>query len=259
LDRGALVALGLAVGVAVVARDAGACMCVRHTALLLAPNRENDAPLNTRVRVDIIRYRLFEIAGARLSLRAVGGAEVATTMRGPLPAKGLSTIAELVPRAPLEPRTRYEVAFVVPGQVPEALVFGMFTTGTTSDTTPPVLDTMGSFTVGGLPPPPNQSVIVTSSCGGDTPHVVIEGVASHDPARPGAQLLYGAWIGTDTTRPPDGIFPANDGRLVVGAASTCELDFDFPKVKSTMLSIAAIDEAGNASAPRKLKIDLVHP
>lgn len=261
--------LALAVALAVVgARDATACTCVRTAAVnVIGPNKVDDAPLNSRVRIELSAMLLDTSAGERLLLRQHGGPEVPTTTLGPLPLSRIPALVELRPRAELLPSTRYEVVLTRPGRRPSAWVLATFETGTKSDVTAPELEPLGNVSVGGLPPPPpppgKPSIVASSSCGGDTPHVVIDKVEAHDPKRAGAQMVYGVWLGDpmtgkmDLMQPPAGIFVAQpDGRLVIGASDSCMMDFPFPKAASVLLGIAALDEAGNASKPRTLRVAL---
>jgi hypothetical protein len=239
-------------------------MCMRSPVRILTPNGTREVPLNARVRAEVGNQQVDFSKGARIVLRVPGGAEVPVTSRGPLPDKGISGVVELVPRALLAAGTQYEVALIVPTAYPTTTVFGTFRTGTATDTRKPELDPLAAVSVQGVKKPapsPGGFVVITSSCGGDTPHVIIDAVASRDPQRPEAQLLYGVWLGDaagriDVTTPPTGIFEPQEGKLVIGAASICHMDFPFPKAAFAWMGIAAVDEAGNPSAPRRLRIDL---
>lgn len=261
----------LAVGLATISDDAEACMCIREPIRMLTPRGQDDAPLNTRVRFNITLHWLNPAEGHRFVLReSATGVEVPTTMRGPFPPRagaGTEGIVELLPKAStLAPATRYEVALIKPKEHPSTTVFGTFRTGNLVDKTAPAMDPITKFQVGGVSHQLPSGVIVVSSCGGDTPHVMIDRVASRDPARPNAQLLYAVWLGDsttgriDSTKPPTGIFEARDGSLTIGAANLCQMDFPFPQnVPFVWLGVSAVDEAGNASAPQMLKVVLSHP
>jgi hypothetical protein len=234
-------------------REAGACSCAGPKLTLLSPERVDDAPLNARVRVEApVRQGG---ASGKIVLRAVGGAAIAATARSFSPG-GAVEITELVPQAPLAASTRYEVALVDPEQYPSTIVFGTFRTGTATDTKAPRLDRVGAASAHRSKRPGG------GSCQVPGPWVVIEGVGASDPGRAGAQLAFGVWLGdasggVDASKPPTAIVTAFRGALHVGRTSLCDpRDFPLPKGKSVWLGVAAIDEAGNASAVRRVRVDL---
>lgn len=259
--------------VALTARDAPACVCARFkSVVVLAPNRLDETPRNTRVRLELSPNYVEGSSARRVVLRATGSGTIVPTLEyGPTPKEGVSAVMELAPRTLLEPRTRYEVAVLSPkvGAYPSTQVVTTFVTGTTIDTVPPELDPLGKVTVGGLPKSKSIGVaggvvvIVDDSCGGDTPHVAIDRVSARDPERPNARLVYGVWLGDrktgkiDYARPPTGIFLAGDsGSLVIGARDSCAMEFPFPDAPSATLGVAALDEAGNQSKPQTLSVAL---
>jgi hypothetical protein len=246
--------LVLVVTIAVMERDAGACSCMSPAAVLLTPDRGDDVPLNARVRVEVP-------ASGALSpvvLRVHKGAEVPATTRSAT--GGFYRSVELTPKKPLEPKTRYEVAYVDSDRHPSTIVFGTFTTGTTTDTAAPRIDAMGSATphrVGAVSP---GGVIVLSSCSTSDPWIVIDGVSASD--RAGAQLAFGVWRAdpngvVDDSKPPAATLLAHDGTLTLGRISTCDPHtFALPDKGVVVLGIAAIDEAGNKSATKRLRVDM---
>lgn len=232
--------------------EAGACSCVGAQATLLTPDRVDDAPLNTRVRVEMPSVYT---TGARLVLRAVGSdADVPTASRTMTP--GGLVISELVPQKPLAPETRYMVAFVDPARHPATTVLGTFKTGAAADNAAPQLDPLGATSAHVNP---NAT---GGSCQVPGPWVTIETVRADDPGRKDAQLVFGVWLGDangriDATKPPTNLLRSYDGGLHVGRSSLCDpRSFPFPSSRFAWLGVAALDEAGNASAIRKVKVDL---
>ena len=239
-------------------REAGACSCRGPETALVGPDRVDDVPLNTKVRIET------PVSGAAPSivLRVHGSAtETATSTRTIAPGGWLSLV-ELTPSQPLEPATQYEVATIDPNRFPPVTVLGTFRTGRATDATPPRLDPVGVATafVNNNP--------MGSACQVGGPWVTIEGVHSEDPSRPAAQLVYGVWRGDatgafDTKKPPTAIVSAREGSLHLGQTSLCDpRAFPMPGTPVMWLGIAAIDEAGNVSAVRRVRVDLAgahHP
>src|SRR4051812_31398136 len=97
-----VVLLALIAGAAI-PRDAHACSCREPPPVLLTPDRNDEAPLNTRVRVEV------PMAGdvPDVVLRVHQGDVVPATKRA---TKGawLASV-EIVPKKPLDPKTRYEI------------------------------------------------------------------------------------------------------------------------------------------------------
>ena len=237
-------------------REAGACSCAGPQQALVGPDRVDDAPLNAKIRVDTPSMTRSSGSPLPLVLRVHGGKVIATTSRIITPGGSLSTV-ELSPSAPLLPGTQYEVAAEDPDQVPTATVIGTFRTGGAADTTAPRLDAVGAATALKNPNP------MGSACQIGGPWVTIEGVRAEDPGRPNAQLVYGLWLGdwtgaVDTKKPPTALLArGQDGTLHVGQTSLCDpRGFPFPKAPLMWLGIAAIDEAGNTSAARRVRVDL---
>ena len=92
--------------------------------------------------------------------------------------------------------------------------------------------------------------------------MTIDGIEAVDPTRAKAQLLYGAWVGDasgkiDETKPPASMFALHQGTLVLGRSSGCDPhDFPLPATPFAWIGISAIDEAGNLSAMKKMRVDL---
>ncbi len=236
-------------------RDAAACSCVGPRSSMLTPDRLDDAPLNTKVRIELApRARAAGSAKPKVVLRAHGQAgEVAVTPRS-MPS-GSVEVVELAPNAPLAPSTQYEVAVIEESLHPSTLVVGTFRTGTTADTTPPKVERFGravaykNLTAGG------------GDCSIRGPWIEVSDVAASDPSRPNAQTMWAVWRAKDgkldTKAAPATIVGTFQGTLTIGKRSLCDPhEFSLPKEGSITLAVAAVDEAGNASPPRTVVIDI---
>jgi len=233
-------------------RDAGACSCMSPHAAILTPDRVDDAPLDTKVRLEVPTS--VGPVKPRVVLRAHGGADVAVTTRTSV--NGALDTIELTPSAPLAASTQYEVAVVYDQQHPSTFVLGTFKTGTATDTTPPRIDKLGAVTAqmfGGF----------GSSCSIPGPWIDVETIAASDPSRPKAQLVFGVWRGNaagviDATKPPEAIVRRGYGDgLTIGRRSMCDPhDFALPRAGVVWLGIAAIDEAGNASPMKRVQVNM---
>ncbi len=219
---------------------------------VLTPAKPDGVPTNTRVRVIMPAVGQGH-AFPTLALRAHGGAEVAATSR--IYADIAVSIVELMPSTPLVPGTRYEIAVVDASKHPATTVVSTFVTGTNADVAAPVLDALG--TVGA-----RENVrFGGGNCSIQGPWVTIDGFRVHDPGRNGAELVFGVWGRNaqgvlDTNRPPDMLIPAYRQTLTVGRSSLCDMR-DFPLQGPIVpLAIAVIDEAGNASPPRRFNVDV---
>jgi hypothetical protein len=229
-------------------REAAACSCMGPHTEILSPDRLDDAPLNTRVRIEMPG------PGVAAVLRVHGGAEAPTTSRAI--SAGHYTILELLPKVPLAASSQYEVAMITPNAHPGTHVIATFKTGTTSDTVPPKLDKIGVAAAH------RNSMYGGGSCAIPGPWVDVEGLGAEDPGRPAAQLFFGVWQGDaagriDATKPPATILRAHKGAIRIGAGSLCDpRHYPLPQSGVTWFGIAALDEAGNASPMKKVKVDL---
>ncbi len=236
------------------ARDVGACSCSGPETVLLTPDRVDDAPLDAKVRIEMPLTSPSTPSG--VLLRVHGRATpVAVSMRVIAPG-GWSSFVELTPATALEPDTRYEVATVDPSAVPSTRVFGTFRTGRNKDTTAPRVDAIGSAVAY------RNANAMGGMCTVAGPWVTVDGVVSEDPGRSDAQLLFAVWLGdangnVDTKKPPMSLERAHDRRFAIGQTSLCDPHaFPFPKTAFVWLGIAAIDESGNTSAVRRMRVDL---
>jgi hypothetical protein len=243
----------MAASAAALVRDAGACSCVGPQLRLIAPDRLDDAPRNAHVRLAMPAQP--QKNGSHIVLRAHGSrAEVATTSRSRQ--YGMVTDVELVPNALLAADTQYELATIDPTAHPPETVFGTFRTGSSSDTTAPRLDSTGHAAAKVNPHPSG------GSCGIPGPWVVLEHIRATDPGRADAQLAMAVWLGDasgriDDTRPPSAIEKLAGEGILLGPASMCDpRSFPFPKTRSMWIGLAVLDEAGNRSATKRVRVDL---
>jgi hypothetical protein len=235
-------------------RPLGACSCSAPEIALVAPDRADDAPLDTKVRIEIPASS--PSTPAALILRARGRTAPITVSTRVIAPGGWSSFVELTPSAELEPSTRYEVATVDPNAVPPSRVFGTFRTGRAKDATPPRIDAIG-------PAVAYENTSATgATCAVPGPWVSIDGIVAEDPGRRDAQLVFAVWLGDangalDTKKPPTAFERAHDGRIDIGQTSLCDPHvFPLPKAAFVWLGIAALDETGNASAVRRVRVDL---
>jgi hypothetical protein len=235
-------------------RDVGACSCSGPQTTLLTPDRVDDAPLDAKVRVEL--PVASPSTPSAVLLRVHGRTTPVAVSTRVIAPGGWSSFVELTPTAALEPDTRYEVATVDPNAVPSTRVFGTFRTGRGKDTTAPRLDAMGPAIAY------KNANVMGGMCGVPGPWVIVDGVLSEDPGRRDAQVLFAVWLGDangtiDTKRPPTSLERAHDGHLAIGQTSLCDPHaFPFPKTPFVWLGIAALDESGNASALRRVRVDL---
>ncbi len=237
-----------------VEHDVGACSCSGPDTALLTPDRVDDAPLDAKVRVELPVSS--HATPSAVVLRVHGRTTPIAVSTRVIAPGGWSSFVELTPTAALEAETRYEVATVDPNAVPPTRVFGTFRTGRGRDTTAPRIDAMGPAIAY------KNANVMGGMCGVPGPWVIVDGVVSEDPGRRDAQLLYGVWLGdangaVDTKKPPTSLERAHDGHLAIGQTSLCDpRAFPFPKTAFVWLGIAALDESGNASDVRRVRVDL---
>ena len=234
------------------ARHTAACSCVGPNLDVLTPEKPENVPTNTRVRVLMPAVGQGQSLPA-LTLRAHGGADVIARSR--IYPDVAESIVELIPSAPLAPSTRYEVAVVDTSKHPATTVMATFMTGTSADVAAPVLDALG--TIGAR----KNAHFGGGDCSIQGPWITIDGFRAHDPGRDGAELVFGVWGRNaqgvlDTNRPPDTFIAPHRHALTIGRSSLCDMR-DFPlQGPIVSLAIAVFDEAGNASPPRRFSVDV---
>lgn len=255
LRRGLVIVGTIGIGL-LAPSDGAACSCGPPQVRVLGPDRVNDAPLNARIRFEVPPPR--PTPGAAIVRDSETGAKADVTERQWQ--EGSLFFVELTPSKPLAADTRYEVVFVSsePNAYPSTTVLSTFKTGTAADTTPPKLDTVGAAIA------KDNAQANGGDCSVRGPWIEIANVTASDPGRPNAQLMFGIWAADasghlDTTKPPDALVAARRNIVTLGKRSLCDPhDFPIPPATPTMtIAIAAVDESGNMSPPRRLpKISL---
>ncbi len=242
----------LAAALILPAARSDACSCVGPNLDVLTPVKAEGAPTNTRVRVlmpAVAQGQPFP----KLTLRTRDGADVAAKSR--IYTDVAESIVELIPAGALLPSTRYEIAVVDPLKHPATTVMATFVTGTSADVAAPVLDALGSVSA------TKNRHFGGGDCSIQGPWVTLDGIRVHDPGRDGAELLFGVWSKNaqgvlDTNRPPDTLLLSYRQKLTIGRSSLCDMR-DFPlQGPIASLAVAVIDEAGNASPPRRFNVDV---
>jgi hypothetical protein len=240
-----------AIVIALAARhEARACSCVGPHLSFLSPTNIDAAPTNTHVRIEAPSQNLQV---SQFQLRVHDGATIATTAK--TYPEAMVTIVELVPSAALPASTRFEVATVDPAAHPPTTVIATFKTGTTADTTAPRLTSLGK-----------QRTRLNATFGGGMcsiagPWVTFDDFVGAD-ERAGTTLAFAIWNSNasgvvDTSRPYDAIYFAYQHTLSLGQTSLCDpRRFDFHGAGTVSFAIAALDDAGNASAAIRARADL---
>lgn len=225
---------------ALIPSRAHACSCIKYGDHPLFYDLA-DAPLNFRPRVSLMP----RAEPPKLVLRPFLGAAVPCNARTWTDDQYLDV--ELVPTKPLAPKKLYEVFL-------DNDLLARFVTGTTIDRTAPVLTSVGTAASG-----VNPSMM---ACNAKGPWVNLDPMSANDPGRPHAELLYAVWLlepngVLDPTRPPDRLLPLRKSVLELGKESICQNhDFPIPKAKTMTVAVAAVDDAGNASDPQTMTVQL---
>jgi hypothetical protein len=244
----AAVALALA---ALLDRGARACSCFGPRPALVSPGPDHPAPVTSRVRALVPIHRA---AGATVVLRPPGGAPVAVATASR--SMGGVDLVELTPSAPLAPDTRYEIALHSPGQYPSTFVFGTFRTGATRDVKAPRIDAIG---VAGAHANPGA---MSSMCQSADTVVTLDGISVSDPDRDGAEIALGVWIAdaagrVDTKKLPVYWAVPKNGHVQLGRTSICDpRELPLPNAPAVTLGVAAIDESGNTSPVKLVRVAL---
>lgn len=248
----------LALGSATDERSANACSCAGPEIVYLGP-KGADAPLNAHVRVDVppgtggtyvLRTHPTPAAPAVVTPTTTSVYSVGTS--------GLETV-DLTPLASLAPRTRYEVVLVRAGTHPPNTVVGTFVTGTSTDTVAPRFSSLGKVSTR-----LNLGLVGGGMCSVRGPWLTVSGYGVEDPGRPDARLAFLVWGPdakgkVDTSTTPSALVEPYRGVVAIGQTSLCDpRSFPLPGARIT-LAIAAVDEAGNRSAPKTFQADLSRP
>jgi len=167
---------------------------------------------------------------------------------------------ELVPSAPLAPRSVYEVWLVDRSPFARTILAGAFRTGAERDASPPV---WGGLTGARVDDPmwPHATITLAGDCG-ESLYVDLSG----PPASDEGPVLYGVWTSAatdalDYSAPPVAILRAGSTStfLSIGRLGCWPVEVPLPKADSLRVGVVAIDLAGKRSAPSDLVLDLRSP
>jgi hypothetical protein len=213
---------------------------------LWSPAAEGKAPLGARITVSLGG---FSGVLREVELRPIGGQALAAQRRE-LPGPVGHTLVELVPDAPLQADTGYELVARRPASWhPNQWVFGAFTTGKLPDAVAPTLGVSAAR--------------------------YLEQVDTGLPARRWIELdvatlpsttLFAVWLPNDGGRlPPDGApsvyLPREGDTLRISSPELCGgRHVPLPTALGRAeIALAALDAAGRQSAPARVAIDFAHP
>lgn len=232
---------------------AHACSCMGPHLTFLSPMRTEAAPRNTHIRLEVPTHQ----ATTPFVVRAHRGAAVAT--RSEVIAGPELTTVELVPLTALAAETRYEIALIDPNKHPSTTVIGTFKTGTDTDTTPPRLDSLGQ-----VRNHLNIGHVGGGSCSIRGPWITVSGFVAQDPGRPEAALAFAVWKPDpqgrlDTKRAPDALLFPYRGQASIGQTSLCDPHAFVFHGATADLALAMVDEAGNRSATKRVRVDVTRP
>lgn len=235
------------------ARPAAACSCISPGFELITPAPGQLAPLNTRIRVTYVQSWNRAVT---VVLRSEDGRQIPASAS--TASSGQVRVVELVPEANLEPEARYEVRTIETGPPQVETVVGVFATGTGEDVAAPqwrgvrraVL--VGNRASRAAQRPGRRA---ESSCARPAPYAVLTAPPASDRDTPASSLLYAVWLpgaegGPDTSRPPSAFVAAENGRIALGSSNSCDpRQFSFARRGRLRVGVAAVDPAGNQSAP----------
>jgi hypothetical protein len=213
---------------------------------LWSPAAAEKAPLDARITVSLGGFSglLREV-----ELRPIGGQPVAAQRRE-LPGPVGHTLLELVPDAPLQADTGYELVARRPASWhPNQWVFGTFNTGTQPDAVAPALRVVAARYLEQVGPaiPPRRWIELDVSTLSST-------------------TLFAVWLPNDRAElPPDGApsvyLPREGDTLRISSPELCGgRHVPLPAALARAeIALAALDAAGRRSAPVKVAIDFAHP
>ncbi len=277
--RGRL-ALALALGPCLLEARARA-ICGRPPVAYVSPEPGAPAPLNVHVRVQLHKeWRTsgicavddegrercppgkFDFALVQAPGPGASAGEV-PIVRRPSLSNEIATV-ELVPLAPLAPRTRYEVLYIDRGGAVATRILGTFVTGDARDDTPPQWSgvTRGTFTGHALGAR-GGVIVIRAEC--SSPSVLLAGAGpATDDATPASSLRYAIWMDDghgpiDYASPPlvyeRGAAGGRTGFFVEHGGSEVEDSFAPPKGRPrATFGVRAVDWAGNMSAPSEVRV-----
>lgn len=252
-------------------RPAQACECARP-AVEVTP-RGGGVPTNTRVR--LAWPAELKLAPGRIVLRPVQAKKdmkkkdkkdkadkvevVAVETTVVSYSSGDLRVVELSPKQPLAADTRYEVLAAADEQGKEGVV-GTFTTAAAADTTAPTWKGISKAVY-------VHAKAVCCDCSTGSPYAVLTIAEAADDTTAVDELRYAVWTAdaatgkVDTTQPPAILVRGYGGSLSLGWPSGCTAaNYVFPdKPVKLLLAVAAVDAAGNMTAPSEIVVDMTKP
>ncbi len=227
------VALAIASSAGLVSDVADACSCAHdETVRVISPRPGDAAPTNARI---FVHFPDTPAAGTRFVLRASAGGET------PLTVVDRGLYAELVPASPLRADQKYALAQVRAAPRPQTVVFSAFRTGSGPDTAAPAPVRASGEQL--------RYDRARSTCAGPGTQVNLQ-------VGPATPTLIALWFpdaaGLATSRPPDRITWTTEGAIGFGNTHACadrSIALRVPR-----LAVAAVDAAGNTSAPVTVKL-----
>ncbi len=271
----------LSIAIAIPAASASG-ICGRDVAVMVLPNRGVDAPLNTHVFVRLPSdWRTKGFCSGDEPLDRCVGADLKIVLRtAPEIGKtrstiavdqresisGISTTIELVPKAPLSPKTAYEVWSDDRHGRSRPRILGAFTTGTLSDTVVPVWTGLTTAALHHPPPRRPGVIVLTDECG--APKITLEtteptgGGPSLGPLR-AAIWIVGAKETLDYTKPPRVYESITTEQARIGSSPRTKIEIgstepDFDDLGLSIdggplrVGVKIVDLAGHMSAPSEL-------
>jgi hypothetical protein len=234
---------------------ADACTCKRPV-IEVWPLSTAALPLNAQIRITWSEGQQGSPSGdgAAITLVTSKGAEVATHRKSWI--SGAVHTLVLTPKKALAPQSDYLVK--MPGTADRG-VLDRFTTGTTSDDSPPTWKGIAETRYVDEP-------ARCCNCSSGKPYAVIEiaedSLALRDDQTAAEDLVFGVW---PARGPVDSttllaIAPAWSGTIRLGEWSTCApRNFTLPAARPARFRIAPIDLAGNVGTPAEITIDPSKP
>lgn len=246
--RAGVAALAVGVALLVDVSPSSACSCAPPRPTVVSPALDaRGVARNAKV------HALVAGSEDEVALRLRGGARIAgkTERRK----HGDQELVELTPGTPLDANAAYEVFLPQPaGSAPQAIVIGAFTTGDAKDDAPPTLVKVANARVHWTPR------AQSSMCGTSEVSVSFD-VDAADPGAPGgARPLVALWAEKNgvvaTDRLPDAVSTTTS--IGLGRSGLCDpSSFAFPPAGGSFtFAFAAVDLAGNRSAPRRMTVTL---
>lgn len=234
------------------ARPAEACTC-RSPMVDVSPQGA-DVPVNATVMI-WVPERFSRSGKPKFAIRVfAAGRSLGDLDRRRVPftskvtGSGKTEVFELVPKAPLAPKTTYEV---VVEQAGKATVVQTFTTGTATATQAPAWKAQGIGRVRYFQP----EMWGGGSCMNGTPNLEVIWMSEDPKPR---ELRVGIWLGAeiDFSKPPTTYVAGLSTVQVLGDPTYCTSALlTIPNEKKLKFGAKLFDAAGNASDSREYVLD----